>query len=65
MTGVLFQRHQTALHVAVENGFSDVVEILLVAGADIEAKEKVRHVIKIYTTLYGMQLPLNDILRQY
>ena len=36
------QRQQSALHLAVENGLANVVEELLVAGADLEAKEKVR-----------------------
>lgn len=38
-----FQRHQTPLHVAVENGLADAVEVLLIAGADIESKEKVQY----------------------
>lgn len=31
----------TALHTAVESGHADVVEILLLAGADADSKEKV------------------------
>jgi ankyrin repeat protein len=37
----LLQRAQTALHAAVENGHSDVVEALLIAGVDIAATERV------------------------
>ena len=37
----MFQRQETPLHVAVEKGFDDAVEVLLEAGADLQAKEKV------------------------
>ena len=42
------QRSHTPLHTAVENGFADVVEVLLVAGANIEAREKVRRLSAIW-----------------
>ena len=43
MSGSYFtlQRLQTPLHVAVESGFQDVVEVLLASNASLTAKEKV------------------------
>ena len=34
------QRLQTPLHLAVESGFQDVVEVLLASNASLDAKEK-------------------------
>ena len=36
------QRSHTPLHTAVELGLADIVELLLIAGANIDAREKVR-----------------------
>ena len=34
------ERSYSPLHTAVENGFADIVDVLLVADANIEAKER-------------------------
>ena len=38
---IVLQRQQTPIHVAVENGFQESVEVLLAGGADLTKKEKV------------------------
>ena len=38
---LFLQRLQTPLHVAVESGHLDVVQILLAGGASMETREKV------------------------
>ena len=52
LTSIL-QRQQTPIHVAVENGFQESVEVLLAGGADLNCREKVYLFIFVYPDIVG------------
>ena len=39
---MFIQNHQTPLHLAAKEGYTDIVQLLIDKGADIHAKDKVR-----------------------
>lgn len=52
LTSIL-QRQQTPIHVSVENGFQESVEVLLAGGADLNCREKVYLSIFVYLDIVG------------
>ena len=69
----LFQRDITPLHLSVCKGYTDVINVLLMAGADPEAKKDVseRMSMRIHTCIYlsffvcsGFQYRLDFLMRE-
>lgn len=52
----ILQRQQTPIHVAIENGFQESVEVLLAGGADLNCREKVYRIVFVNIDIVRMHI---------